>query len=524
MLVKRHPVTALRVALKKARHILRHRTIDREAVPVLTVEQIGPRRYRTPEGYLYCESVPAARTGDMVYARSELPLEPGPDGLIRVVRDAEALFAPTTLASYNGKPVVVEHPESENVGADNYDRLGRQIVGTVLNPRRGEGEDADVMLVDLLIMSKRAIEDIDAGKREVSAGYEADYEQVGPGLARQLNIIGNHVALVEKGRCGPRCAIGDHQPKELQDMKKQRSKVLSERIRAIFADAAEEAVTTMGEAPGLTDDEPDGDEGGTHIHIHTNGGGMAGAPGAAMPPGGGTGDPSNPDVPNVQTQDDPVESRFQKIEALLAQIAAKVGVSAGGESPTNDGGDKVTPPNVPNEGDAPGGGDAMAGADDDVEGEITSKDAMPDEVEALKKVKTGDSAAFETMWRQVVADAEVLVPGFRVPTFDAKVTRRRTVDNICALRRSVLSHMAGTGDGARMIDGVAPGGFNAQSATCVEVAGVFRAAAAARRLINNTVATRDAERVPGQLVPSRRPITPADLNRLHREYHAKQAS
>ena len=49
------------------------------------------------------------------------------------------------------------------------------------------------------------------GVTEVSLGYDADYEQTAPGVGRQTNIIGNHVALVERGRCGPRCAIGDRQ-------------------------------------------------------------------------------------------------------------------------------------------------------------------------------------------------------------------------------------------------------------------------------------------------------------------------
>ncbi len=67
----------------------------------------------------------------------------------------------------------------------------------------------DILLADLLITDKAAIESVRAGLREVSCGYDADYEQIEPGRGRQRNIIGNHVALVEKGRCGSRCAIGD---------------------------------------------------------------------------------------------------------------------------------------------------------------------------------------------------------------------------------------------------------------------------------------------------------------------------
>ena len=45
---------------------------------------------------------------------------------------------------------------------------------------------------------------------EVSCGYDADYEQTEPGRGTQRNIIGNHVALVTRGRAGPRVAIKDH--------------------------------------------------------------------------------------------------------------------------------------------------------------------------------------------------------------------------------------------------------------------------------------------------------------------------
>ncbi|HFX0290017.1 TPA: DUF2213 domain-containing protein, partial [Klebsiella pneumoniae] len=43
-------------------------------------------------------------------------------------------------------------------------------------------------------------------------GYDADYEQISPGLAKQSAITANHLALVPNGRAGFRCAIGDSMP------------------------------------------------------------------------------------------------------------------------------------------------------------------------------------------------------------------------------------------------------------------------------------------------------------------------
>ena len=84
------------------------------------------------------------------------------------------------------------------------------------NPRRGEGELKNFVVADLIVYDEETIADIEAGKREVSAGYNPDYLEVlddngnvVPGVGEQANIIFNHLALVDRGRCGPRCSIGD---------------------------------------------------------------------------------------------------------------------------------------------------------------------------------------------------------------------------------------------------------------------------------------------------------------------------
>jgi hypothetical protein len=82
-------------------------------------------------------------------------------------------------------------------------------VGHVTNVRRGEGDNADKVVADLVISDAAAIEAINSGLREVSCGYDVTVEQVEPGVERQTRIRGNHVALVDAGRAGPECAIKD---------------------------------------------------------------------------------------------------------------------------------------------------------------------------------------------------------------------------------------------------------------------------------------------------------------------------
>jgi hypothetical protein len=166
---------------------------------------LGKTRAVTPEGFLLCSGVAIARTGTQIYGAAELGLDPDADGQIKIQRVPEEVFREETLASFEGKPVTVEHP-NEFVSPHNWNQIA---VGVVQNVRRGKGIEDDLLLADLLITSADAIEYVNREMPELSAGYEADYEQTAAGHGIQRNIVGNHVALVERGRAGPRVSIKD---------------------------------------------------------------------------------------------------------------------------------------------------------------------------------------------------------------------------------------------------------------------------------------------------------------------------
>ena len=153
--------------------------------------------------------MPIARTGEYEYniAEGMSPgIEPGPDGTIISRREEDEVFAPAALASFEGKPVTLGHPPVDEVTPDDWRQYA---VGHVTNVRRGEGDNADKVVADLVISDAAAIEAINSGLREVSCGYDVTVEQVEPGVERQTRIRGNHVALVDAGRAGPECAIKD---------------------------------------------------------------------------------------------------------------------------------------------------------------------------------------------------------------------------------------------------------------------------------------------------------------------------
>jgi len=196
----------------------------------------------TPEGFLVCIGVPIARTGEMEYGEHETPLEADEKGKVIISRSEEEVFRPETIASFEGKPVTITHPV-DFVTPENWSRLAK---GTLQNVRRGEGDQKNDLLADLLITDSVAINLVKNGLREVSCGYEAEYVQTEEGRGIQTNIVGNHLALVDEGRAGSSYAINDH--------KGENKMKLGERIKAIFAKAKGKALT-LDEAMNLAKDE-----------------------------------------------------------------------------------------------------------------------------------------------------------------------------------------------------------------------------------------------------------------------------
>lgn len=172
-------------------------------------ERFGPQQAATHEGFLVVHDVPLARTGTQLYSDREVPVRGDASGRVLIMRDEAEVFRPQTIASLQGKPITIDHPD-EDVTPANWRDLA---VGHVVNPRRGTGRLSHLLLGDLFVTCPRAIRAIrDGSLRGLSVGYESDYEDHGDGRGAQKNIVANHLALVEDGRCGPICRIGDSMP------------------------------------------------------------------------------------------------------------------------------------------------------------------------------------------------------------------------------------------------------------------------------------------------------------------------
>ncbi|KVP84537.1 hypothetical protein WJ95_20470 [Burkholderia ubonensis] len=465
-------------------HATRARAHTRDGVTasgMFTAEKIGTRRSLTPEGFLLCEEVPIARVGSQDYAYFELPELEAKDGVIVAERTADVLFSPETLASFEGKPITIDHPP-DFVTPANYMSVAR---GTVRNVRRGEGAQSELMLADLLITDAEAIRRVQSdgpdALDQVSNGYDADYEQIAPGRARQVVIVGNHVALVKNARCGPVCSIGDSASNLLptgdSSMANKKQSTLLEKLRKAFM--TRDSDTFEKVANEMTGDEGEG-EGGNgqpQIHIHMPGAAGDPKPGAAATgdegAGGGESDP-------LKQVLDAVQATNGKIDAL----AERVTKLEGGGTPTGDDDDEDDGTGTTDDdGTGTGGGDQGG-------------------------TKTGDSTALRDEFQDALSRAEILAPGVRLPTFDAKVARKKTVDAICVLRRRALLAAMDNENGEAVK--AVTGGADISSMPCNAVKAFFNAASELVRGKNSGVLQR---RTSDSAQAARK-----DINEVHAEF------
>ena len=203
--------------------------------------RISENRIRTPEGFLICKNVPIARVGTQEYLGEELGLEGYENVLVNVVRTEQEVFSHKTIASFEGKPFTDDHPEQEEfVTTENYKRY---VKGHVTNGRRGQGDISDKLLADIIVYDKTVIEEIENNqKREISCGYACDYNVDENGDVFQVNITGNHVALVDEGRAGHSVKILDHN-KQYKGVRKNMPKMKNTKqiIARLFPSFAKDA-------------------------------------------------------------------------------------------------------------------------------------------------------------------------------------------------------------------------------------------------------------------------------------------
>lgn len=452
-------------------------------------EKLGPKQSVRLDGSLLCQDVPIARTGVLEYADGEIiittadeePIELGPDGIIRAERLPEDLFRPETIASFEGMTVTDDHPPGVMVSIENWKTYA---VGHIQNVRRGAGIEDSLLLGDIIIKDPDAIQAVREGKREVSPGYDFKCERLGPGRVRQFNFIGNHVALVDAGRCGSRCSIGDHAMTTQAKPKMSLKDRIINALRTGDNATAEKLVTE--EVKDTAAETLPGAAAGTTINLHMAGGPQS-AP-AAKDEGAGGGEKKTEEA-------DPLKQIADSVSGLCTRM--------------DDFGTRLIK--------LEGGGAKAADADADA-----NKDKDKDKD---KDAKTGDAAAkdsvaLEPTFQDTIARAEILAPGVKLIAFDAKAAAKSTGDALCVFRRRVLDTAYQTEDGKAAIEPMLAGGkLDTKAMTCDGASMLFIAASENMKRANN-----DRGVGSGRIAMDHSTVkvmTPAEINKRNRERRAK---
>lgn len=207
---------------------------------------------RTADGYLVAEAR-VARTGIQDYLGTEID----PDNehglrdvpIVRVYRPESAVFHADAMQSYAYRPMTNGHPGGDGVNSKNWKDVAiGQTGGEVVR-------DGQFVKVPLVLMDAKAIEDYEAGKRELSMGYGAEVvfqDGETPEGEKYHCYLGpmkmNHLSLEHRARGGEQLRIGDNKqptPKGGHDMADSLRKLLVDGISIDVTEQGAQAIEKL---------------------------------------------------------------------------------------------------------------------------------------------------------------------------------------------------------------------------------------------------------------------------------------
>lgn len=186
------------------------------ALPALGVG-MDAREYDS-NGWYEIKGNPISKAGIFPYSGRQLGLTgPEADRIFNILRPPEELADPECVESFKLLPWIDDHVMLGPVAQEMTDRAmpaeKKGVQGVI-------GEEVffkdGVLYANIKAFSSTLAALIEAGKRELSAGYRCIYDMtagVWNGLRYdgiQRKIRGNHLALVTEGRMGPDVAVMDH--------------------------------------------------------------------------------------------------------------------------------------------------------------------------------------------------------------------------------------------------------------------------------------------------------------------------
>lgn len=336
-------------------------------------------------------------------------------GVRRELRLPEYVFDKKSLASYEGKPVIITH----EAGEIDKDNVMKEIVGTIISEGFREGDN---------VRCKVVIHDIDKVKqtsyRELSLGYSLDLIEK-PGEwngekydAIQTNIRINHLAIVDSARAGEQAHLNlDGKKIELDDKKYQKEvKKMKDASRndsvAMTPEELVEAInnykasnpsggSSEGSDPSVGEDNGINKEGGTE--------GMVTEPPTEVPPvSGESGIPAMKEIPETEKKDgDGTGKLISVLEDLLATL------KEGATMPTVDGADSADGECV--EGTSEDAEDNADGSDDK-SGSMNADSADDIFRQRLSICRMGDKLRMDGLEEKSILDGKKAIIKKALPT------------------------------------------------------------------------------------------------------------
>lgn len=476
---------------------------------VFTIGKEGITRERLPDGGILCRNVPFARTGTMEYGISELGGQmdtngdhiDSPNGIITVHRDGDLLFSQPVIESFEASPITLQHPPV----FVNPDNMNEYTQGTIRNIRQGEDALNNYLLADLVIRGRDALNAVESKRlQEVSPGYESEYEPIEgkPGHYKQTSMIGNHLAIVDRGRGGRGVRIGDNH--NFQRKKRMGFKPLKWAEKALNAIAANDAESLGNAIREGASEVPDQDTNTRQEPI----------PPKIMPKDKEEGEGNTENGQTMQKQIlDAITGLGGKIDALVNALT--------NTAKTSDDNGQQNNGNPSSENSNQSVSEPSTVGDDNIEEKKVEK-TVEDEVSALveegKQAPIGD-AAFVYLRQNTLANAELLSPGIKTGAIDMKAKKADQYKMINATRIAALERglKGENGDIIRQFIGNKP----PRNMTSDALFTAFQAAGTAVKYNNNnnnnTGGSMSARSVVGNSE-----ITLAHINNINHEFWNKK--
>lgn len=160
-------------------------------------------------GFWFIPHNPISKVGVFDYLGSSISDDCEPNKVYKVFRSGETLLQSVPTWDNPPKPFINDH---EMLGEGFTEVDERPVQGVITNPQYEDG----VLYADITVYSEKLKEAIENGKKELSLGYFCKFEKNSgvydgePYDYVQVNMVGNHIALVDAGRCGSDVKVFDH--------------------------------------------------------------------------------------------------------------------------------------------------------------------------------------------------------------------------------------------------------------------------------------------------------------------------